>query len=72
MEEYMKLQITRGDVFVSKLLIGEIIKDNLPNTAVRYHGLMEPIDQQRFLRFIRSPAARQLSDCLDLPFIPLY
>ena len=61
-------QITHGDVFVSKLLSGKIIRDNLPNHAVRYHGLVELVDQQRFLSFIKSQNAKYLSACLDAAF----
>ena len=66
----MKTKITLGDVFVSRLWSGEIYRETLPNHAVRYHGLIEPIDRQRFSWFIETPAAKHLFDCLDEVFDP--
>ena len=67
----MYQKITYGDVFVSKLVGGKILRETLPNHAIQYHGLVEPVEQQRFINFVRSPIARQLSTCLDANYLPV-
>ena len=66
----MRTQITRGDVFVSKLLSGVLHRETLPNHAVTYHGFRELADKQRFIQFLRSPGAMLVFETLDEKYDP--
>jgi hypothetical protein len=62
--------ITLGDIFVSRLLSGEIVRDTLPNHAIRYSGYVETSDKHRFLRFLGTSSAKELFYSLKSEFEP--
>jgi len=62
--------ITPGDIFVSRILSQEFIRETLPNHAIRYSGSVETNDKQRFLLFLKASSTKSLFASLVSEYEP--